>query len=385
VPTPPPVTSGNVYVAEYEADVGVAAGNSPWPMFWQSSYTTNDGTLIEWGTGDHNGLGDNGVREFDPLTRTQSYVYPNNNGTRDVQQYDNQQYWYIPRIDSLVIPGRGQYSRASRSWVRGESTSFWPSGPRVVGTGASDLIRPDAGVALYQFQNDYNGHQAWSKDFDCGVIISGGIGGDNTAQPKMWIVVPSSGLGSFPQPYHVTERAMPSSVGGVSPSKLVGRDGCCFLGEYLYWVGGGESVSGNPTPHFFRMRIVEHLTSQIATMAVERLPDAPAAFKYGLLRADPYINALLCVTDRGIFAYDVPGNTWIVVTPSAYTAEFASGSAKGLLPYGSLGDFVDSRSGQAFRKFVFRPGLNDGWEYPQSAAERDRMYRNFRAIRLGRK
>ena len=58
-------------------------------MLWQSSYVTKDATLIEWGTGDHGTASDNGVREFDPLSGTQRYVYPNNNGTRDVTQYDN--------------------------------------------------------------------------------------------------------------------------------------------------------------------------------------------------------------------------------------------------------------------------------------------------------
>jgi len=340
-------------------------------MFWQSSFATKDGTLIEWGTGDHNQFGDNGVREFNPVTGKQSYVYPNNNGSMDVQQYDNQQYWYVPRLDALVIPGRKAYSRATGRW----------SNP--VGTGSADLIRPNSGVSLYAFQNDYNGHQAWSGFRDAGVIISGGPGGDNTALQKMWIVVPGSGVGSSPQPYIVTERNMPASVGGASPSKLNGRDGCCFLRDYVYWVGGGETVTFSPTPHFFRMSIVEHLTNTGATLAIERLPDAPASFTYALLRADPYLDALLCITDKGIFAYDVPGKAWIVLTPSAYLTDFTVAPAKGLMPSGCLGDFIDTSGGQTLQRFYFRSGINQSWQYADQYS--DQMYKRFRSIKLGRR
>jgi hypothetical protein len=368
---PPATTSGSIYVVDYQANAGIAAAGSPVPMFWQSSFTTSDGTLIEWGTGDHNHLGDNGVREFNPLTGKQAYVYPNNNGSKDVQQYDNLQYWYVPRIDALVIPGRKAYSRATGRWSN------------VVGTGAEDLIRPNSGVALYQFQSDYNGHQAWSGYLDCGVIISGGPGGDNTALQKMWIVVPGSGVGSSPQPYVVTERAIPALVNDASPSKLGGRDGCCFLREYVYWVGGGATVSQAATAHFFRMKITSHLTDTNAAIEIDRLHDAPAAFKFGLLRADPTIDALLCVTDRGIFAYDVPHRTWAVVTPPAYENEFKVPPAKGLMPYGSLGDFIDASGGHTLRRFYFRPGVNHAWEY--SDRYQDVMYKRFRSIKLARR
>lgn len=382
-PVPPPATTnGSIYIVDYQNDAGNAAPSSPVPLFWQSAYATKDGTLIEWGTGDHGPTSDNGVREFDPLTRTQSYVYPNNNGSQDVTQYDNLQYWYIPRIDSLVIPSRAQYSRATGAWERSEQTA---GKPRVVGTGSSDLIRPNAGVNLYQFQNDYNGHQAWSGYLDCGVIVGGGAGGDNTALQKVWIVVPSSGVGSYAQPYSVTERQLPASVGGASPAKLNGRDGCCFLRDYVYWVGGGETLSYSPTRHFFRMRITDHLTNPNAPLQVERLPDVSAAFAYGLLRADPYIDALLCVTDLGVFTYDVPGQQWLVVTPAAYVAEYAGGPMKDLLPRGCLGDFVDTRGGQALRRFYWRPGLNDGWDYDYAGTYTERMHRRFRSIRLARR
>jgi len=137
------------------------------------------------------------------------------------------------------------------------------------------------------------------------------------------------------------------------------------------------------TAHFFRMRITEHLTNTGAPLVIERLPDAPAAFKFGLLRADPYLDALLCITDRGIFAYDVTGKTWIVVTPSAYASEFNVPPAKGLMPYGPLGDFIDTSGGQSLRRFYFRPGINHAWDYADQYS--DVLYKRFRSIKLARR
>jgi hypothetical protein len=347
-------------------------------MYWQSNFTTIDGTLIEWGTGDHNTYGDNGVREYSPVTKTQVYVYPNNNGSRDVTQYDNLQYWYIPRIDSLVIPSRGQYSRASGTWVRTNGTS------NVVGTGTNDLIRPVTGTDVNNFVNSYNAHQGWSARHDAGIAISGCNGCEKNARPWMWICVPASGLGVAPQPYVLCQRNLPALVDGAAPNMGNGRDGCCFLGDYVYWVGGNKSDTLDNVPNFFRMNIVPHLTSTSAPLQIERLPDAPAAFKMGLLRADPYTNALLCVTDQGVFAYDVSGRAWIVVTPSGYVSDYAGYPTNGYLPRGCLGDFIDTCKGQTFRRFFWRPG--DGyplWNY--DPASDDRTKRRYRSIRLARR
>jgi len=351
-------------------------------MYWQSAFTTKDGTLIEWGTGDHQLTSDNGVREFDPATGVQSYVYPNNSGTRDQQQYDNLHYFYIPRIDSLVIPSRGQYHRASRSWLIG---NLQTNGRSVVGTGANDLFNPIVSFWVDGYKSSYNAHQAWSASQDCGVCISGGLGGDSAARQKMWIIAPSTAFGSMAQPYVIYERTMPATAGGAAAHKQNGRDGCCFAGEYVYWVGGQESNSSTMTSHFFRMRITPHLTSTNATLAIERLPDAPAAFSMGLLRYDPYSNALLCITSQGVFLFDIAAWSWANVTPQGYLNDYAAAPTNGLLPRGCMGDFVDQRAGQAMRKIVWRPGMNHSWEYDYGGASQERMYKRFRAIRLARR
>lgn len=349
-------------------------------MYWQSAFATIDGKLIEWGTGDHDHYGDNGVREYDPTSKAQSYVYPNNKGTRDVTQYDNLHYWYIPRIDSLVIPSRGQYSRAAGAWVRGNMFS-----DKVVGTGPNDLIQPLPGTNITALTSSYNAHQAWSAQRDAGVVIGGCQGCEKNARPYIWICVPASGLGASPQPYAVFQRTLPSLVDGVAPNTSNGRDGCCFLGDYVYWVGGTKSDTTQEVPTFFRMNIAAHLTSTSAALQIERLPDAPASFKMGLLRADPYNNALLSVTDKGIFAYDVSGRAWIVVTPSEYVADYAGAPANGFLPRGCLGDFIDVSGGQTLRRFYWRPGRSSGWSYSDAPAVVDRMKRRLRSIKLARR
>lgn len=378
-PSPPPVTTGALYVAEYVGNQGSAHAAAYVSMYWQSAFTTISGTLIEWGTGDHNTYGDNGVREYDPIAKSQTYVYPNNNGARDVTQYDNLHYWYIPRIDSLVIPSRGQYARASRSWVRGESFSS-----KVVGTGSTDLIRPLSGADVNALQSSYNAHQAWSAQHDAGVVIGGCQGCEKNARPYIWICAPGSGLGISPQPYAVFQRSL-SSVGGVAPNLSNGRDGCSFLGDYVYWIGGTRSDTTEEVPYFFRMDIRPHLTNTSAALQIERLPDAPAGFKMGLLRADPYNNALLCVTDKGVFAYDVSGRSWIVVTPSGYVSDYAGFPGNGYMPRGCLGDFIDVAGGQSLRRFYWRPGDNTSWSYDGTETNVDRMKRRFRSIKLERR
>jgi hypothetical protein len=349
-------------------------------MYWQSAFTTDDGTLIEWGTGDHNNSGDNGVREYNPISKTQVYVYPNNNGTRDVTQYDNLHYWYIPRIDSLVIPSRGQFARATNTWVRGEMFAS-----KVLGSGANDLIRPLGDADNTGLPYSYNAHQAWSKERDAGVVIGGCQGCEMNGRPWIWICVPAANLGISPQPYAVYRRTLPATVDGVAPNLSNGRDGCCFLGDYVYWVGGTKSDTTQEMPVFFRMNIYAHLNNTNATLQIERLPDAPAAFKMGLLRADPYNNALLCVTDKGVFAYDVPGRNWIVVTPSGYLADYSGAPGNGYMPRGCMGDFIDVAGGQTLRKFYWRPGVNTAWTYDDSPTSVDRLKRRFRSIKLVRR
>ncbi|MCC7404774.1 MAG: hypothetical protein IT288_10285 [Bdellovibrionales bacterium] len=381
-PAPPPTTNGSLYVAAYNGNQGSAHPASYQGMFWQSDFVTKDGTLIEWGTGDHGHESDNGVREYDPVTKTQTYVYPNNRGTVDQSQYDNLHYFYIDKLDSLVIPARGQYHRASGKWLIGNLST---PAIGVVGNHASSLMAPLDGMYVESYTSTYNAHQAFSQIHDCGICIAGGNGGDTSARQYLWIIAPSHRFGTYQQPYVIYRRDLPATVGGELPHKINGRDGCCFAGEYVYWVGGGTSIAVAPTPHFFRLKITPHLASTSAPLVIERLADAPASFVFGLLRYDPTLDAMLCVTNQGIFAYDVPKNTWDVVTPPEYLADYAGTVTKGLLPAGCLGDWIGARSGQTFNQFYWRPGLNHGWDYDYGGTNSERMYRRFRSIKLGRR
>ena len=82
----------------------------------------------------------------------------------------------------------------------------------------------------------------------------------------------------------------------------------------------------------------------------------------GLLRYDPYTNALLCITSEGIFVFDIAAWSWADVTPQGYRNDYAAAPTNGLLPRGCMGDFVEQRAGQTMRKIVWRPGMNHSWD-----------------------
>jgi hypothetical protein len=133
------------------------------------------------------------------------------------------------------------------------------------------------------------------------------------------------------------------------------------------------------------MRITPHLTSTNATLGIERLPDAPAAFGMALLRYDPYTNALLCITSEGIFVFDISAWSWANITPQGYRDDYAAAPTNGFLPRGCMGDFVEQRAGQTIRKIVWRPGMNHSWGYDYGGSNQERMYKRFRAIKLVRR
>jgi hypothetical protein len=212
----------------YNAAEGNAVGPTTVSQYWQSAFTTNDGTLLDWGTSDHGVHQDNSVREYDPLTKTQTRVFARQNygtyagvspalnpggpafpaGAIPVTQYDNHPYIYVPRLNSLVILSRGQYRRANNDWpyanrseLRSETVTAssgaplyssglpddngqlgWAAGTtgvNLISTNAASLIRPGPGIDnvdpffLAMFVEDYNPHIAWSGQFDCGVRIGG--------------------------------------------------------------------------------------------------------------------------------------------------------------------------------------------------------------------
>lgn len=333
-------------------------------LYWQSAFTTIDGKLIHWGTGDHNTGADNGVREYNPLTKTQVYVYPNNNGTIDQSQYDNHCYWYVPNIDTLVIPSRGSYVRSSGIWSRGNLKSDWASGNTVLGTDSRCLIYQDASVDYDELTGRFNAFACWSEQFNSGVAFGGGYGGGQPAAQSMWIVVPSWRRGSFAQPYHMIKRAMPQ-VGGIDTAWKAGRDGCCFVGEYLYWVGGnnpgtGVQTDGPPVPYFWRMKFTPHLNSTIAPLAIERLPDMPQADSYNRLSYVPMANVLVMVNSYGFHTFDLATSTW--TTHATETAAYATVFGSYAMPRNVNGDYFHSIGGTLQRKLWWRPGAGNNWD-----------------------
>jgi hypothetical protein len=385
-PIAPP--SGALAIESFEIDEGDCHAARA-RVAYQSSFVTTDGTLLEWGTGDHDQFGDNGVREYDPVAQTQSYVYPNNNGTEDVTQYDNQPYWYIPNIDGLVCTTRGHYDRASGVWVRSEEPALTPTGrPPVFSQSDVDaLIYPDDGVTLSWLttNNVYNPHQSWSEEHDMGVIIgsSPGEGDGAAAVNRIWFCVPSAGIGSFDQPYYITERTLPATVGGVRPFNSNGRQMCVCAGDYVYW-GGGSGASDEAVATFFRTQLSPHKTSTSATLTVERLEDLPAAVVNGLLACDPYNNALAMISSAGVFLYDLLSAEWGAdVTPAGLPSVYADAPFSGLLPDWYMGGFVDTSGASTLRKIYFVPGFNFGWGDTTSGSYPSQLFR-FRSIKLTR-
>lgn len=355
-PPPPPPPPGLTLTLDSTAGNGTHLAGA---LYWQSAFATNDGTLIHWGTGDHNPSADNGVREYNLVNETESYVYPNNNGTIDQSQYDNLVYWYIPRFNMLALPPRGTFVRGSNVWTRGNLQPSWNTGNRTLGTDPQCLIYQDASVDYTELAGMYNSHLAWSAQFDAGVCMGGGLGGDNTTKPSMWIIVDSRRRGSFAQPYHVIKRSMPSNVGGAVPYKHHGRDGACFAGDYLYWVGGSESINYTPTAHFFRMRFSPHLNSTSAPLDIERLPDAPTAHSYGLLRYIPMAGVLVLINAFGFATFDL--TTWTWSSWSSLTSTYAAFFGSYGMPANCNGDYVHTVGGALRREVAWRPGQGDNW------------------------
>jgi hypothetical protein len=445
IPAPAPTTLDVLY----DPDEGTATlsytGSS---LFWQSNFATKDGTLIEWGNGTHGHQTPNYVIEYDPVTGTQTYVEPTNIitglGTNPYKtatfgymtQHDNHHYLYIPRIDSLVIPAKGQYVRGSSSRpvaekfpyatrtevtadgniVNGTGTSFvdsqplgWKNGQRMTAL-SGGLYRPVGSMATnpgyYSPPDDYfggvyNPHQAWSPQLDAGFLIGGGnsVGDDHGV---CFIIMRSTYFGSYTEPYVVVMKTVPT-IGGIKPNKRQGRDGACAVGEYIYWVGGLED-NGTTSAHFWRMNLGVFLNSSAQTIpqnsgagAIERLLDAPFAASWGLLRHDPFTNTLLLISNQGIALFDLRSMTWntsaLTATNAAYLAEYNQYLIPGgypnsgtpfQRPSGCLGDFISERIvGGAVtarpRKFYWRPGSNE----PDGVGgdQRQRRYRSIKVLR----
>ncbi len=411
---------------------------------WQTMFQTVHGTIISWAVGDHGHGQVAECREYNPSTKIESwnrwpetYGYPNNSngsgqqysltpngpnfpmGSRPTNPHDNFAYWYINAIDSLVIPTRGVFHRPSNSWTHADRTEVlstdgtfngsyinpgatsvfdgrplgWASGSTgapVVGTNAASIIRPGNNVAADGdgFGNHYNPHFAWSPQFDCGVRIGGAPGGGSGSPPMpyMWFIAPSHLWGSYPQPYLAHRKDLPATVDGTrTPWLHEGRNACCFVGPYVYWVGGGYPLGVTPSmyrPWFFRCDVRPHLASTSPTTVnnIEVLPDAPFAHSFGLLMHDPYSNTLLLVCDKGVARFDLASLAWTTITPAGYVSDY--GGAQ-YLPYDCLGAFVDRvvATGEQKRQFYWRAG---GTDNPVAQQNSDTMFLRMRAIKVSR-
>lgn len=411
------------YPSEPPAELTLSAASdegyaiSPLNQAWQSAFTTKAGVIIDRGEGAHGIQDDNSHRIFDPslaygsrsyYARTRStYGAPPSNypvGGRPWTQYDNVHYLYCPRLDLLGIP-TSLYSPTEDSFpfayrnedqsaalinvTSGLSTSGdglylgWSNDEGVtpgyspIGTHAGAIIAGWNGSVLTEGPAVFpygNPAQAWSSMLDAGVAI-GGVpgGGDSNPAPYMWFYAPAKNYGVTSKEYLFYQKTLPALVEGAQPYKVKTRDACCFVGEYVYWVGG--STLGNVggvwiwDAHFFRMKVTPHLYSgnwnqsvadpmfSSGEGAIERLPDCPVSVELGLLRHDPHANALLLFGRGGTFIFDLRTLTWSAdVTPSAYLATY---SGKGALPFACVGDYIDTQpSGQVFRKFYWRAGLS---------------------------
>ena len=423
--------SGQLFVQSFDMNIATA---TPTLMFWESAYTTADGRIVDAWYSDHQPDSNNGVRAFDPLgspkvvelATQQTYNTGGNIGAvyGYPSPYDNTHYYYNAQRNSLVWPGPDtgfEFSFASNTWVRAwrgeqQGASWVTSGTALhdgqplgqthgevtLGTNTNAIARPIGTLAsdadLRIATTSQNPHQTYSAAYDCAIRIGGGQGGAgrNDQIGQMYITVPSGPFGTFSQPYVTFLKTMPATVGGAQPYKKNGRDGCCTLGEYVYWVGGEDfPTEGNPVPrpHFFRMKFTEHLTSDSVSLttgagAIERLTDAPCAgSNLMLLRADPVNNALvLWARDNpSIHVYDVTNSAWVnssvlSALNTAYTAEYLSAADT---PAGCMGDFIGVRSGTTLNTVYWRPGLPGLWGTDNSTNLAQRCAR-WRSLKLGR-
>jgi hypothetical protein len=354
--------------------------------YWTSAAVTEDGKLMFIGAGTHiePGVGgaDNGVRLWDPVAGGNStYLRASSDSVSDAWAHNNHMWFFSATRQWFIGPTTGVYDLTNEVWLSGTRTPLGGgSHPNITcGTGATAIIYMDASVPFDVENGDwdsingssafYNAQQAWSDDHDCGVAISGGPGSFSGGAQEIHLFVPShAGINatavSQSNPYTCYRKALPATVGGVEAGKSRGRDGCCFVGDYVYWVGGGDAALGTGSSgHFFRMKITPHLTSKTESLstgdgAIERLDDCPVSFSFGLLRFDPWTNALLLITDQDppIWAFDLtyPDDVgWVDVSPAGYTTTHFEDHN---LPFGCLGGYVDVSGSTTLRKFYWRPG-----------------------------
>lgn len=367
------------------------------PRWWMYSHVTKDGTIIRLGDDAHGQSPPqwNGVREFNPVTGTTTNVYANNFARADANRMNNQAEFYIPAITYLGqtrdlfvrSPGQnnGVWDRSTSTWVIGSLPPASNNGREIVGVGTQDLMYQDPSVSAGNLNDTYNPHFAWSATHGCGIMIGGSPAGNGAPFQKMWLIVPShSGINatavSQGNPLTIYEKTLPNVAACVSQwgepvYRMRAAMACCFAGDYVYWFGGDPYGDDPPGPDtskaLFRMKITPHLTSKSASVTsgdgvIQRLTDAPVDTNFGLLTYDRYLNCLVAwcgvASTACIWAYDltyagVDGvGTWVNVTPPTWTSAGSFGNDPFSPPVSCQGGFVETVSGQPYRRHVFSPG-----------------------------
>lgn len=407
----------------YATTDGSATGPAPRlrrsQMYYESAYATKDGKLIEAFDGAHEQWGSlpaplanvlpNRVGEFDPATGRMDEAFPENAtgmlpyGSFGVKGYDNLIYCYFDAIDSLVVFTRGQYDRSIRTpsttadgsvWSRNPDAAFAPAGrPPVLTTtlGTDALIYTTAGEEAHVLEHFtyYNIHVAYSKQFDVAVLIGGASSGGPVDKWRLTVILPTIYAGNGAAARYTARTIQLSSVSAAVNGKRwmthQGRSGAKFVGPHVYWVGGSDQ--GVLRPYLFRCDIRPVLNNPAAaslgtTFAPENLADHPAGgFDKGTLAADPFNNALICLSRFGVHVYDISANTWMDATPS--TGDYVSYWSSGNYPVYMHGDFVDqvASNGTRPRKTYFWGGW-DGVD-SQGPGYADK-YQKVRSIKVTR-
>lgn len=363
----------------YTANEGAASTdgtvNGPRPrlqygeMFWESWYATKDGTLIEYSDGNH-GFTPNRVGEWNPTTGAMTEVFPNNNSTFGAWGYDNYIYEYFDAVDSLIVFPAGQYDRSIRNSTTTANGRVWRrignqttvQGVKPLGASVEDrpplITASSTGVDALIYSTNYdifgvyhsqyfNAHVAYSKQFDCCVIIGGGAGSDSETHYDLSVILPSSLVSSSIQPRYTayTKRCSEATtlVGGVTYMSNQGRSACVFLDNYVYWWGGEKNGVFNA--RLWRANILPVLQNPTAdlqtTFLPQRLSDLPAGSgNFGTLSADPYSQTLLLFSKYGIHCYDVTTDTWSSI--NAQAGDYGSYWSGSGYPVCMHADFVDT-------------------------------------------
>lgn len=361
------------------------------PVAYESAYSTKDGKIIEAFDGNHETIDpelgvvkSNRVGEFDPATGVMTEVFPSNWGANGVDGYDNLIYTYFDRIDSLVVFNNGVYDRTITN-VNGSAWKYTSQG--LPPAGRPPMYTETVGATAFAYFNPsqfragfnehiayFNAHCAYSKELDTAVIIGGASSGGpiDPGKIRLSIFVPSGIINpSIVAPYSVIYRGVSSAEGeGKASGRWAffdeGRAGCCFLGNYVYWIGGedpdiGTNPAGVKQRDLFRAdvaRIVYSSDPMTEPFVPEYLGLAPGnAFFKGALVADRYSNTLKLWHSGGVFLYDVTNNSWQTITTQLTEYNSTFGGSFYDFPHAA---FIDTRNGVVKRKTYWWGGWTTG-------------------------